>query len=435
MGIVKRTFVDIRRKPFRAVSLTLIFSILCFMSIMGEMVRQSMERYVDKMSVMEGICINVQGKNPVNLDENRVPLEDKIIRQIVELDHVIGYNSIGHYQAEYKPVNCVNVPYQATDNFSSEKKTENIIVIGNLNTAMWEGFRCNNLVLEEGVFPDRINKGIMVDSVFAEKNNLQLGQYVEVLDETSSEIKVINIIGIYRTLVPPKIENVTENGTYYMVSPSSYLFSDLQTYNELCAIKDLETSLNFYVDSYDKFDSVYDDICNIVPTNKVEEIYKTSDNPISDTTNLIFSMRNIVINLLSSIYIVGFIILTLMTILWIRDHSYETGIYIALGIEKYKILVYYGVEIIVIVAIGGCMAALLANILINTHGNIVTYFMLQITGISDGLVEDNLFVPGFSFTKSLTRTYAKWILCSILATVSSSVIIMNYDPRTLFRIK
>ena len=433
MGIIKRVMVELSRKSFKTISLLLIFVFFCIVSMTGEMIIQSIEKYVDQITIREGLGIKIEGKNTIKLEENIMPIDKELTKQIMGLKHVTGYNTTIEYLEEFKPLNCQNVPYQKIDNLAIVKKAENITIVGNLNTDMWDGFRCGDLVLIEGEYPGVQNYGVVIDSKFAEINNLQIGKSIEIFDELSSQKTEVKITGIYQTFVPPVIENKTINGTYYVVSPSSYLFCDLYTFKKLSLSECSDKSLIFFVDSYDNINMVYDEIKKILSDNQAGDIIKSSEKRMSYTTELIFSMKNITTKFLVFIYIIGLMILTLMTVLWMRDHKYETGIYIALGLKKYKILLYYGMEIFLFVIVGGGVAAILAYFLINNQGKLIIKYILQVNGILEEQVTGGINAIYYFSEIPLIVTNIKWVLCMVLSTLISGIIIVNFKPRDLFQ--
>lgn len=435
MGIIKRTIMELCRKPFRSISLLLLFCVLCLMSMMGEIVIHSIEQYVDHVTVREGLGIKVKGEALINVKGNVFSMNEQILSELSNLNGVIGYNTRDSYEIECKPMNCRNIPYQETDNLAAVKNTEKITIIGNLNTNMWEGFRCGDLVLTQGEYPSMKNQGVVIDSIFAEQNNLQIGNSIEVLDDISLQKKELKITGIYQTIVPPKIENITTNGTYFMVSPSSYLFCDLVTFHKLSDLEDFDSSLLFFVDSYESIDKVYKEIQEKESSSQMEEITKTSEHGMAYTTDIIYSMKNIINKLLVFIYSVGLIILTLMTVLWMRDHSYETGIYIALGLQKYKIVLYYGIEIVIIVIVGGGLSILLSYVLLSKQGSNIIHYLLMENGILEEQILGGRNAFDYFSVGTVLITNVKWILCIGLSTLISSIIIVNYKPRSLFRVR
>ena len=57
-----------------------------------------------------------------------------------------------------------------------------------------------------------------------------------------------------------------------------------------------------------------------------------------------------------------------MTLLWMRDHYYEAGIYIALGTEKIKIVLYFITEILIIALTTLAISLVIGRGVIYTYG-------------------------------------------------------------------
>ena len=73
------------------------------------------------------------------------------------------------------------------------------------------------------------------------------------------------------------------------------------------------------------------------------------ENTLSYYGQVIITLKNTQQLLYSGFtYVTSIFILFLMTLLWMRSHYYEAGIYIALGTEKRKIILYFILEIMAI---------------------------------------------------------------------------------------
>lgn len=138
-------------------------------------------------------------------------------------------------------------------------------------------------------------------------------------------------------------------------------------------------------------------------------------------------------DLLRFTYITSLIIIFLMTLLWMRDHSYETGIYIALGIEKIKIILYYISEVmfisifslIISLAVGKKIIYINREKLLDIAFSF-TNLKFMVTSIKNTVIDHSFSVESFVFSCLC------YLLIVVVTTVLSSIVIVNYNPTRLF---
>ena len=419
----KRVVIEIIRRPFRAIILAMTIFTLSILSMMGNFLKDAVNTGYKQYVNLEGYSIGVDKGSEGDISS-------QIIEEILRLDYVVGYNNNGNYQFDYKPVNFKNIPYKS-DSYASVKTSANITLCGNLNTHLYSSFRNGNMILKDGVFPSSQQKGVIIDSMLADKNDLVIGNKIELYNDFNDSIMTLGVVGIYETLEPPEIEAYSEQAIYYTISPSSYIFCDYDSFFEFNDLDNSLMSLIFYVDEYEHIEPVYNKIKEILPEDEyiVANLLKsrTSDygeviNKLADTSKL----------LLQFTYITSLIILFLMTLLWMRDHYYETGIYIALGTSKIQIVMYFLAEILLITLPTLCISLFTGYQIVYRYGKNILDIALDFTSsqFTDG-IGAKVFDAEISL-QSILVTGGIHLLILIIATLLSSVSIANYKTRKLF---
>lgn len=423
MGLWKRIITEIIRRPFRTIVLAITIFSLSILSMMGYFLKDAVSTGYQEYINLEGYSIGVD-----NSSGKDIPSE--LIERILEIEHVVGYNGPS-YEYDYKPVNFTNIPYES-DSFASVKTSESITLSANLSTHWYSSFRNGNMILKEGVFPTLQQKGVMLDSILAAKNELSIGSEIELYNDASDTIMTFHVVGIYETLEPPEIELGGNQDTYYTISPSSYIFCDYDSFFEYHDFDDSLSVVDFYVDEYEHIETTYNKIKEIAPEEEYL-VLNVLENRVSNYGEVIITLEGTSNLLLQFTYITSLLILFLMTLLWMRDHYYEAGIYIALGTNKMQIVLYFVTEILMIALTTLGISLLIGQQIISVYGKKILGTAIDFTQSNyiEDAIEAKLFESELSF-QSLLISCGIYLLIVVIATLLSSIAIANYKPRKLF---
>lgn len=424
MGLYKRIFMEIIRRPFRAVTIAFMILVLSLASLVGVFLHDIVKTAYQEYIKIEGYSIAIENNN-----QESIPNE--ISDEILALDYIIGCNNNSNLYDYFRPVDFINIPYDGNDQEGNEEAVD-VILYANINTSLYGSFRNNEMILIEGTYPDSKNKGVLIDEKLAKKNELSIGKSIKLYSKVYDKVVDFNIIGIYKTLEAPNSKVSNDFGTHYTVSANSYIFCDYDSYFKVSDRNSSITSLIFYVNEYD----------NILPTyKKIEEIVLPEgygvinclESTLSYYGKVILTLKNTTSSLLGFTYITSLFILFLMTLLWMRDHYYEAGIYIALGTEKYKIVLYFVLEILTIAVSSLIVSILIGRSVVYTYRNQLLNLALRFTNSKflDNAMESKVLEHAFS-VQSLLYASVIYLVVVLVATLLSSTIIANYNPRELF---
>lgn len=430
MGIFKRIFMEIIRRPYRAITLALIILVLSLMSMIGFFLKDVVNAYYKEFVRMDGYSIFV-GRTD-NENEHAV-MQDKVRDEILAMNHIVGYNNVEDLNFNCKPVNFKNVPYKSDSIYTQSGESNDITLYGNIDTSFYQSFRNGYMILKEGVFPSNRNKGVIIDSILADSNSLSIDSTIELYNEANAKPISLKVVGIYETLKAPEVE-ITNNGSkFYTVSPSSYIFCDYDSFNEINSSIHIISSLKFYVDEYDNIEKTYNEIKNTVLPKQGYYAVNCLENSLDCYGTVIFTLQNSASNILSFTYITSLIILFLMTLLWMKDHYYEAGIYIALGTEKRKVVMYFVLEIIIISIISLGVSLLIGYGTVSTHREQLVNRAMAFTGshFFNMDLEAQVIKNAFS-VKSLLFADIIYLSIALIAALFSSITIINYNTRKLF---
>ena len=311
---------------------------------------------------MAGCCVLVELDDFSTLDDWK-----DILEYADNNKNVVGYNNAFTSDIICEAVDFENVPY--TEKQSDFEKNK-IYVSGNINTSYNEYFSSGIFKISKGKYPMSGDKGVMLSDKIAYENNLSIGSDVSI----QSENNTINImvIGIYTVIDTPKIE--VSDG-YYKEVPNSIVFTDYDSYVELNS----EAScygINFFSTDYKSTSLLYDDMSKIVenvPNSAVVNQVLNEELQMTDVISMLKSMTSVT---LSVMYIVCVVVMSLLTVLWLKGHSKMIAIYNTLGQRKFRTIqiLLYEILMITVPALGSA-AILILEVFNRFSVNIFNYFV------------------------------------------------------------
>lgn len=354
-------------------------------------------------------------------------ISPQFINEVQQLEHVVGYNMSA--AVECQPINFINVPYASDQNLSSEKDDGRIRLVGNYDTYFYETFRKDEMVVEQGDFPDKEHPGALIDKSLAEENNLSVGDVIEF--EGNFHIEVI---GIYRTLNVPKIKY----DTYYATASKSYIFCDLVTFCSIFDSDDLYTHIDVYIDNYANMSDVENKLFSICEswTNEIIKYYAVDniENRISIDSgySAVIGLSSLIPKVLIASISLALIILFLMTLLWIREHLEAFGIYRVLGKSTYEVAVILYFEILFIALLSTLFAGSIALLSLKIYSTDIVNLATTVTSSSFGdlLQEKEAIKDSINF-KIIMKTSFIILAIETVAYILSVLTVSQLNWRTL----
>ena len=246
----------------------------------------------------------------------------------------------------------------------------NVYVSGNINTSYNEYFSSGIFKISKGKYPMSGDKGAMISDKLASENNLSIGSNVSIQYENNTIS--IKVIGIYTVINTPKTQ--VSDG-YYKEVADSIVFTDYNSYVEL----NNEAScygINFFSTDYKSTSLLYDDMSKMfqnVPNSAVVNQVLNEELQMTDVISMLKSMTSVT---LSVMYIVCVVVMSLLTVLWLKGHSKMIAIYNTLGQRKFRTIQILLYEILMITVPALVGAGILTLGLLNRFSvNIFKYFV------------------------------------------------------------
>lgn len=350
MKLYKQIWIEILQRPFRSLTLFITVFVLSTFSVGSAYISIAIESCYQEYVKKDGYCINVEIDSEQTLKNWKPEIES-----VLKFDEVVGYNNTFELSQKCQAVNFKNTPYQNTKYVKTEKNE--IYLMGNIDTRYNQYFRNKDMELVKGSCPSEYNKGVLVAEEVAKENTLDIGDEIKI-QYLGENITGLEVIGIYKTENVPNVE--TEIEGYYEESVSSYLFCDYESYYQVVKDKEELNMMSFFVGKYEEMEQGYEDISEVFKGIKNAQVVNTIKNDMSDIKKTINIMKIVTNILLYFSIICSFLIVGLISCLWMKDHIKVIELYRILGQNKIIIVCKIIGEVIPI-ALSGVVVALLTS--------------------------------------------------------------------------
>lgn len=368
MLYIKNVFLQLRLRLVRSVILAIFLLVTAVPLIIGAYMKTTVQIYFDRIAEQAGNSIYVWKTG----GQEDTAFDPALLTDLLACDHVIGYNQ--SYACACIPISFSNSGYENETIYSAEPQTEEVKLIGNHDTSLYESFRTGTMRLIQGTYPTQQTPGILIDQYLADQNHLSVGDKLSFWNENQDQKMTATICGIYETVQPPKIDY----GEYYAISAASYLFCDWETtFQQAAAYYDVAAPVTIYIDKYENMDDVFQSFEGILSAYSTADIqYRCVDMVKSDSsleagTGGFIEFRKLLNIVLGALQIILLLLDGFMVLLWVQDHHQDVGIYLVLGWSKCRILATLLCEGILIFLVASIPAILTGTLLLKQLGSTI----------------------------------------------------------------
>lgn len=349
-------------RPGRNILIAICIFVLTLFCGIATFLDSAIESFYKSFADMAGCCVLVESDDFSTLDDWK-----DILEYADNNKNVVGYNNAFTSDIICEAADFENVPY--TEKQSDFEKNK-IYVSGNINTSYNEYFSSGIFKISKGKYPMSGDKGAMISDKLASENNLSIGSNISIQYENNTIS--IKVIGIYTVINTPKAQ--VSDG-YYKEVADSIVFTDYNSYVEL----NNEAScygINFFSTDYKSTSLLYADMSKMfqnVPNSAVVNQVLNEELQMTDVISMLKSMTSVT---LSVMYIVCVVVMSLLTVLWLKGHSKMIAIYNTLGQRKFRTIQILLYEILMITVPALVGAGILTLGLLNRFSvNIFKYFV------------------------------------------------------------
>ena len=291
----------------------------------------------------------------------------------IEADHKPGSNN----SYEIQEFNGMDTVYfmagdmeLAPGRFTQEgdEKAKLARLMGNTDTSLNEYFILQSLLLAKGrhITAEDSYKALLSQEL-AEKNGLSAGDTISLSyyddGDAGLDWHTFEIVGIFQ--IKSRQNSYTSN-TAECDMVENFIFTDTRSIREMVGralereIDSYRSGALFFVDHPQTLERIVSDLAaqseqgqegwQVVKNNKQ---YQESRIPLERLKSLTTLIVAIVI-------VLGFLIVTLILLLWMRERVHETGIYLSMGISKISILMQHMMENLILAFLAFVLSCILA---------------------------------------------------------------------------
>ena len=352
--ILKNALAYITRKKNRTfiifiVLVLILSSLYSCLSIMG--LNNSVEKNLYKLS-NSAISVMLNSEQNFNIEQF------KKINKINGIDEkYFQYDGVGKL-VNYKVVESE----QGVSRDDVPQDLKNLVSISAFNN-----MKKHNL-FSSGVFSIKSGRNIenedtnkvIIHEDLASKNGLKIGDKIKLmLEKNEGEFE---IVGLFTGKKQEKFNGLSSDFSENMIFMNyDYIQKVLKNLDDN---KKIATKLYIYLTSPEKMNAVINEIKKI---NLEWANYKvgTDNNNFDEVRETVGSVKYIVMIMSILIMIGGLVVLSLILILWLRERVFEIGVLLSIGISKFKIVMQFIMELLIVTIPVIIVSFFAGNVVIN----------------------------------------------------------------------
>lgn len=245
-----------------------------------------------------------------------------------------------------------------------------LTIVGVSASDLDENFESGSYTIVEGekITPTSENNAVIIEETLAEANEISIGDIVKIKATNQGTSIELLVVGIYSggenqqgSMFSGMSSSLVQNKIYMRYDKAVELkqiaASEKENTENSPFVRGATNSSNgidsvvFYVDDPENIEEV------IVYAEKTDldlDTYKLSAND-EEYENMIKPIENVASFSKILVIIViaaGAMIISLILMLWIKERTYETGVLLSLGENKFKVVLQYALEVVLIYVVG-----------------------------------------------------------------------------------
>ncbi len=459
MRIIRNGFKSLTRRPSKTVLLSVIFFILFSLTFSGLIINGSVENSKEKIKDNIGAVVEY------TLDYNKFFEEQFSMDDFDPDSFTDGESDTGEVnEFETSSFEMPSISRDTVDKMGSSKYVRkvylseyynwsisenlelvksdsmmgffggsNSIPVSAINTNYPISFETTNQKLDQGKYfsDEELSSGAkvaMISKELATKNNLRIGDMIELNDEYFS------IVGTY--------SDGTDKNTVYVPYKTASSIAD--EYNSSV----VNGTVHYMLNDADNVENFVNENENLLTSEY--HVLKTNLEEVEKVTQPLESVSSMTMLLVSIVLVAGVLIIIAVVSIFVRDRKKEVGLLLAYGDTKLQVFAQYILEIVIISVVAFLISLGTSTMISKGVSNWIkeTQFEVEesnddefggimIIGGSDGQVNNDQLLEE-SFTLALdSKTIMRMFIISIgLVIISSSVpltVISKYKPREILQ--
>lgn len=405
MNFLKRAWYSLLYRKKNTLLMLLMFFVLGTLVLAGLCIQNASQQSVQQIQQDVGAEIVISNVMPHYADYGPNGLTLSTVEIASGLTGITGTEYSSELEAlpgDFEPI------WDEEQKALYNDSIDSILVAGEGNTAAAEAFTAGTSVLSEGRHIVKTDKSMaLIHATLAEKNGLHIGDAITIRSHFVDDTVELKIAGIYTTQDAAEEGRAPfeqpENKIYITAADSFALLGGEMVYQGVLTLED-PTKADEYVERIQGFfkPSESEAVCFIRDTE-----YRSLAGPLS-------SVQGAAAVMVIAVLVMGAVILVLVTLLSMHAREFEMGILLAMGEQKWKIILQLFLELLVPV-----LAAVTLSIP-------PVQAMLPMLGDAVGLRE-----AAYMQTDHVLSLYGAAVLLAAVSTVVSAVKVLRCRPRKI----
>lgn len=362
MNCRKRSVLYLLRKRNRSVILWLILFIITSLMLACITIGHGAEAAMQRLFQAMGGYFKIEADNKPGSNKY---VNDELINHIMDSYEIREFNGMDtvYFMAEDMEL----VPGRFT--WEQDEKAKLARLMGNTDTSLNEYFILQSLLLSEGrhITAEDTYKAL-ISQELAEENGLSVGDTISLSyydEDTERDWHTFEIVGIFQ--IKSRQNSYTSN-TAECDMVENFIFVDTRSIRDMVGqalerkIDSYRSGALFFVDHPQTMERIVSDLTGqsgqgmegyqVVKNNKQ---YQESRIPLE-------RLKSLTTLIIAIVIVLGFVIVSLILLLWMRERVHETGIYLSMGISKISILMQHMMENLILAFLAFVLSCILVAV-------------------------------------------------------------------------
>lgn len=315
------------------------------------------------------------------------------------------------------------------DDLSDEFK--NVVSIeATTNTKRNTLFSSGVFTIKEGKNIEKDDKNkIMVHQEFAKKNNLKLNDKIKLKifdvnqDVSKAKEYTFEIVGIFSGKKQEKYTGLSSDFS------ENSMFVDYSSAQESLDKKETEyiaNKLTMFTENPENMEKTLNKIKELNINSSKYSVVQ-DNNAFKEALESLGGIKYIINIMTYSIMIGGIIVLSLILILWLRERIYEIGILLSIGINKFKIITQFILELLFISLPAVIVSLVFGNLVLNQI--IGSFLNTENTGtITNSILNGKNIIENLI---TFSQSYLILVIIIIVSVIIASTMIIIKKPKEI----
>lgn len=382
MKTLSRALKYVIRKKGKTLILFFLLLIIGMLILMGISIKKASDLSQDKLRRTLGgkfsIDINYSEENPYyhmeKVEGGQIVYSSKqmnlnMVEKVMDISGIVSCDASVDTLAVLE-----NIKFFAGNIPLDEEFAHTMKIVGTYSTQTNKDFTSGNVNLIEGRNIESQNgkHEIVISKDLAELNELSIGDNV-IIKNTQGKDVITKIVGLFQ---PEQVESIEDVVSSYD-KVQNRIYSDIQTVIDAEKSQYITgfTTIQVQVSDPQDMEKIVNQVKNIdeFKWDSKAFVVNVNNETFEKAKSSLEKVDRIINIFLVTVFIVSLLILSLILNMWNRNRVHETGIYLALGIGKLKIVFQYLIEVAVI----GIFAFFIAYFPSNAISNQLSNYLLQ----------------------------------------------------------